>query len=352
MLRYQVRSREIVDLITALRSGRLVLNPYFQRNFVWRDVHKREFIDTILKGYPFPQIFLARGDINVDNLQSSTCVVDGQQRLTTIRDYIDDEFSVDGHFFSELDVDERARLLKYEVAVIDFDLEPRDPRLIEIFHRLNRTYYSVSAIEKISTEFGPSELMVVAKMLNGEFRDNDVEIGDEENAFLATPNIPAESMAWASEQELGSYEQIMNGDFVFSNQEIKRQVPLMFTLNLICTYLEGYYNRNTRVKELLERHQNNFAEKDEFVRRVNLASDGVLSMNLPNTSMWWNKANLYSLLTEALTVERVDWAALAPRLIQFEAEVPPEYALAAREAVNNRNQRVLRGNAVRRLLLE
>ncbi len=46
-LKYTVRSREIVDLVTAMRTSRLTLSPYFQRNLVWRDAHKRDFIETI-----------------------------------------------------------------------------------------------------------------------------------------------------------------------------------------------------------------------------------------------------------------------------------------------------------------
>ena len=49
-LRYNVRSREIVDLVAAMKNTALTLNPYFQRNLVWRDAHRRDFIDTILKG--------------------------------------------------------------------------------------------------------------------------------------------------------------------------------------------------------------------------------------------------------------------------------------------------------------
>ncbi|MEX5928018.1 DUF262 domain-containing protein [Providencia hangzhouensis] len=40
-----------------IESGRLVTNPFFQRNLVWRDFHKQEFIKTILLGYPFPHVF-------------------------------------------------------------------------------------------------------------------------------------------------------------------------------------------------------------------------------------------------------------------------------------------------------
>ena len=98
-LKYQVRSREIIDLVGAMRNSQLVLTPYFQRNLVWRDTHKRDFIETILKGFPFPQIFVARGSIDIETMVSSTCVVDGQQRLTAIRDYVADDFSVNGKSF-------------------------------------------------------------------------------------------------------------------------------------------------------------------------------------------------------------------------------------------------------------
>ena len=167
-LRYQVRSREIVGLVTAMRTARLILSPYFQRNLVWRDTHKRDFIDTILKGYPFPQIFLARGPINLDTMEAYQCVVDGQQRLSTIRDYVDSKLDVDGRFFSDLPARVREEFLKYEVAVIDFDLDAGDVRLKEIFHRLNRTYYSLSAIEKIASEYSASEFLLVARVLSGE----------------------------------------------------------------------------------------------------------------------------------------------------------------------------------------
>jgi len=80
MLRYNVRSRQLVDLVRELRSGRLILTPYFQRNLVWRVKHKHDFVETVLLGYPIPQIFLAKGGIDVEKMEAVSCVVDGQQR--------------------------------------------------------------------------------------------------------------------------------------------------------------------------------------------------------------------------------------------------------------------------------
>ena len=81
-------------------------------------------------------------------MEASQAVVDGQQQLNSIRDFVDGKLDFEGKLFRELTPKEREDFLKYEVAVIDFDLDAGDARLKDVFYRLNRTYYSLSAIRK------------------------------------------------------------------------------------------------------------------------------------------------------------------------------------------------------------
>ena len=83
MIKYQVRSRDLLDISNDIKDGRLIISPYFLRNLVWRELHKKDFIETILKGYPFPQIFIARGSIDLETMSTTSCIVDGQQRIAT-----------------------------------------------------------------------------------------------------------------------------------------------------------------------------------------------------------------------------------------------------------------------------
>ncbi|TDD91951.1 DUF262 domain-containing protein [Saccharopolyspora karakumensis] len=53
----------------------------FQRNFVWKKKQMDRFIESILLGYPVPGIFL----VELESRQY--IVLDGQQRLTTLRDF-------------------------------------------------------------------------------------------------------------------------------------------------------------------------------------------------------------------------------------------------------------------------
>jgi hypothetical protein len=364
-LRYQVRSREIVDLVTAMRTARLTLSPYFHRNLVWRDTHKRDFIDTILNGYPFPQIFLARGPINLDTMDAVQCVVDGQQRLNTILNYVSSNLDVGGHFFKELPPKSREDFLKYEVAVIDFDLDAGDPRLKDIFHRLNRTYYSLSAIEKIASEYSASEFLLVARVLSGEITakvDDGSEldaIGDDDassgvtsspNPFKRDPGIDDTTWNWLLAHADGPFAKLIQDMGIFTGLEFDRKVPLMFTLNVMCTYLAGYYNRNDRVRTFLDDKNSEFAEKEDVIEACNRAAEFVATMDLPKGSMWWNKANFFSLVCEIArnpVIEQKGAAFVRERLLKFSEAVPPDYALAAREAVGRKNQRDLRAVAIR-----
>jgi hypothetical protein len=79
--------RTIVDRID---RGDIDLQPDFQRQEVWATAKKKRLIDTVLRGWSIPPIHL------VMTADGRLEVLDGQQRLATIRDFLHDEFSIDG----------------------------------------------------------------------------------------------------------------------------------------------------------------------------------------------------------------------------------------------------------------
>ena len=168
MIEYRVRSVSLLNLVNDIKGGRLIPDAYFQRNLVWREVHKRDFIETILLGYPFPQIFISKGKVNVEDMSTVSCIVDGQQRCNAITAFIDGEFEVAGKKYADLSGDQKSDFLKYEVAVIELDLENNDPKVQDIFQRINRTSNSLTSIEKLASEYSTSEYMLVAKLLSDQ----------------------------------------------------------------------------------------------------------------------------------------------------------------------------------------
>src|SRR3954447_16131499 len=87
-----VTNPTIADVYHLIDEGKLILRPDFQRKFVWTHEHQEAFIDTILNGLPFPEIYVCEGEVDVQKLRTTRLVIDGQQRLTTIRNYIEGTF--------------------------------------------------------------------------------------------------------------------------------------------------------------------------------------------------------------------------------------------------------------------
>jgi hypothetical protein len=81
-LRYKAETRTVQDLVNLYENRHLNLKPDFQRNSVWSDRDRADLIDSVLRNYPIPALFLHRreqkGILYYD-------VIDGKQRLGVCR---------------------------------------------------------------------------------------------------------------------------------------------------------------------------------------------------------------------------------------------------------------------------
>jgi uncharacterized protein with ParB-like and HNH nuclease domain len=346
MIKYQVRSKELIDVYNEIKSRRLIMSPYFQRNLVWRQIHKIDFIKTILLGYPFPQIFIAKGTIDLNNMSTTSCIVDGQQRMNAILEFIRGDFKVDNNYFIDLEPSDRELFLKYQIPIIDLDINNDDPEIIEIFQRLNRTFYSLSAIEKLSTEYAPSEFMLLAKLLTNEIKFNITEEEEEEYPLQFDPTIPASFIDWSKNINIKYYNKLIIEEAIFTPYELARQVHLMFTLNVLATLTSDFYNRNEFVTRYLEEYSENYSIKNEALDLIERAANKILKLKFKKKSYWLNKANIFSILCffakNIDAIENLDEKAIKDNLERFEQVLPPDYRLAAKEAVNNKRERLLR----------
>ncbi|MGI6474652.1 MAG: DUF262 domain-containing protein [Thermoactinomyces vulgaris] len=62
--------------------------PKFQRNLVWKEKNKIEFIESLKKGYPFGTLLLYKQE-DKDDIFS---LIDGLQRSSTIKDYYEQTY--------------------------------------------------------------------------------------------------------------------------------------------------------------------------------------------------------------------------------------------------------------------
>lgn len=119
----------------------IIIDPEFQRNSVWDNRQKCELIESILMGIPLPVIYL------FEQKDGKKQVVDGRQRLTTIFDYINNEFTLTNLKILHDENTKKFEKLKplYQGKIEDFQLQayiiqPPTPERVkyDIFDRVNR----------------------------------------------------------------------------------------------------------------------------------------------------------------------------------------------------------------------
>jgi len=137
---------QITALYSKSRKGRLVLQPDFQRYFVWDSVKSSRLIESALLDIPLPIIYLS------EEQDDRTYVIDGQQRLTAFFSFIDGKFpdgkdfkltglnvfrELNGKLFKNLPEKWQDKIESYPVHTITFKKDSEGDLKFEIFERLN-----------------------------------------------------------------------------------------------------------------------------------------------------------------------------------------------------------------------
>lgn len=119
----------------------LDLTPDFQRELVWPFRKKCELIESILMGIPLPAFYVREKDNGV------YIVVDGKQRLTTLFDYIDGKFKLEGlkiltgintKYFNELTTLQQNKIEDYSLLLNIIKSPTSDRVIFDLFDRVNR----------------------------------------------------------------------------------------------------------------------------------------------------------------------------------------------------------------------
>ncbi len=154
---HQPCTKTVQDLINLHEDNQLNLEPGFQRKSVWQEKDRAKLIDSILRNYPLPAIFLycrqEEGQIIYD-------VIDGKQRIESIfkfmgimrgrywcKTQIPGSDDVDWLDWRKLCKSRNQHLITgYKIPVIEVNGEPGD--IINLFVRINSTGKALTPQEK------------------------------------------------------------------------------------------------------------------------------------------------------------------------------------------------------------
>jgi hypothetical protein len=323
-------NKKISELYKRIKEGSLILQPDFQRKFVWNTSHKEAFIETILNGLPFPEIYTAQSGVDIEKIETQEVIVDGQQRLGTIMQYIEEDaaskiFGKQVQKFKDLHPDEQKEFLNYNVVIRDLGDISSDT-IREIFRRINQTKFSLEQIE-IQNAVYDGEFITTAKDILNEI---DIE------------HIP-----------------------IFSDSEMSRMSDLHFIL-LVMSTIEtgGYFARDSEIEKFITAFNDIYEDKDKMKVLILHILDGIKSLNLEPDSIWYRKSNFFTIVTELCLLGNPDFESIKPKLLDFEKNVldnkytPRDkndfatYYGYMYTGTNSRQARVVRGDLFKKYIID
>lgn len=162
-------------------NNKLFIDNSFQRRYVWVLKDKVKLIETILLGFTIPEIYLWEVDIDEVSGSIKRSIVDGQQRLIAIKEFIDNGYALEDSFlefkdveyankkFEELDIDLRKKIFKYQFSVRMIDCSVSREEIVQVFNRLNCTSYDLTPQELRNAKFNGKFLALSTILANNDF---------------------------------------------------------------------------------------------------------------------------------------------------------------------------------------
>lgn len=78
-----------------VKNGKINFDHIIQRSYVWERARKSALIESMILGYPIPAVFAKRIDDGSGKRGSNTYfIMDGKQRLSTVKEFLNDEFAL------------------------------------------------------------------------------------------------------------------------------------------------------------------------------------------------------------------------------------------------------------------
>lgn len=269
---------KVRDFLSWQRAGTLELSPSFQRRPVWAKGAKSFLIDTVVRGFPMPVVFLRNVPSATSSYEPLRQVVDGQQRIRTLISYVApevlpdfdptrDEFTVKrihnrelaGKPFERLDDEIRLRILEYDFSVHVFPTDTDDREILQVFARMNATGVKLSPQELRNAEFF------------GEFKSLMYDLGAEQLSRWRK---------WG----------------VFTETNIARMEEVELTSEFAMLMLSGITKREqASITATYRRYDDEFPPSKEVVRRFHHVMDFIDENFDVRVTPFAAKALIYSL---------------------------------------------------------
>lgn len=320
-MNHKSTSQSISWFQTQYREGRLELRPPFQRKPVWTEKQRSALVESALLNIPIPEIYVQAVVDEVDG-NASYAVVDGQQRLRTLLQFIgiereedqegenNNNFTLDslpaasnfkGKSFSDITGPARAEFFQYEICVrMMYTNNVRDVE--DVFKRLNKFTMPLKAQELRNATY------------HGAFANLSEQLADDEY--------------WAVNR-------------IVTPAAIRRMADIEMMSDLLIGLIHGPQGGSAKIinsyYDAYEQYEDEFPDQTR-IRRLFLRSKELIQSMFSDISStrWGNRADFYSLfiavaqILQNRSVPKSHERVLRDQLLQFGENVTNKLRVSTR----------------------
>lgn len=223
------------------KNGELIVDASYQRRSVWGEKDRIRLIETILLNLVVPSIYFWNAETDPDTGRAITHIVDGQQRIDSIKQFVNGELKLKKSFllddnirdlfgnkkFNDLPAEEKKNFWEYKLSVIEIERNVDSDDIKDMFKRLNLTDYNLNSQEKRNA-------------ISGEFASLAKELS--EHSFWTRKDME-----------------------IFRGNSIKRMQDVEFCASLILLCKRGIIDQTTdkALNEAYTDYESNYDEADQ-----------------------------------------------------------------------------------------
>ena len=258
----------VADYCQAMNRHEIIVNREYQRSDkVWPPIAKSYLVETILRNYPIPKLFLFQ-KTDLRSRKTFKEIVDGQQRSLAILDFFKDGFQLSrsseiteaaGKRYSELDEESQQAFLDYSLSV-DLFVSATPIEIREVFRRINSYTVPLNPEEKRHSIF------------QGHFK-------------------------WFIYNLSKSYDQILVDIGVLREKRLTRMADTKLYSEIIHALLYGITRtKSSDLDKLYKSHEEEFHEAKEIEKKIEHAIYFILNMTDIHGGPLMRPYNFYSLV--------------------------------------------------------
>ena len=132
-------TRTVHEILRRIQQGMYIMDPDFQRDFIWTEDKQSKLIESVMMRIPLPVFYIAEND------DGKMVVVDGLQRLSTFRNFVDGGLTLrlpeqpllNRKRFAELTPKLQNRVEDCNLTLYVIDAKAPERARLDIFERVN-----------------------------------------------------------------------------------------------------------------------------------------------------------------------------------------------------------------------